>query len=323
MKTLRATWGDTRMVVLTALSAALYAAILIPFKLFPLIPGVTEIRPANAVPIVCSLLFGPAGAWGSAIGNLVGDFFGTLSPMSLFGFLGNFLYGFAPYALWRAMFGNVAPRRDLWSHRLGLGLVILVASAICALVIAWGSETGLGFLPFAYLGTIIFFNNLVVSLVLAPPLYFALVPRVRRWELEWTAILPAAVSARPRLARLGAILFIAGSLGGFGAGLGIATGVYDQHISIPKYMVRIWQTVVAPKISGESAPALTATATGSGAKRSVAVAPATHGKPAPVLTATATGGAVAARPPKTVKLTGLGLSMLPALALVAAGVLLL
>ena len=50
------------MVVLTALSAALFAAILIPFKILPIIPGVTEIRPANAIPIVCSLWFGPAGS---------------------------------------------------------------------------------------------------------------------------------------------------------------------------------------------------------------------------------------------------------------------
>lgn len=315
MKTLRATWGDTRMVVLTALSAALYAAILIPFKLFPLIPGVTEIRPANAVPIVCSMLFGPAGAWGSAIGNLVGDFFGTLSPMSLFGFAGNFLYGFAPYALWRAMFGPVAPERGRWSHRFGLALVILAASAICALVIAWGSETGLGFLPFAYLGTIIFFNNFVVSLVLAPPLLFALQPRVRRWELEWTAILPEAVTRRPRFARLGAALFIAGSIGGFGAGIGIATGLYNQQISIPKYMVRIWHTVVAPKISGEApATPMKATATGGSAVKAA---------PKPALTATATGAAASAPAKPPVKLTGLGFSLLPALALVVGGVFLL
>jgi len=311
MKTLKANWADTRMVVLTALSAALYAAILIPFKLFPLIPGVTEIRPANAVPIVCSLLFGPAGAWGAAIGNLVGDFFGTLSPMSLFGFAGNFLYGFAPYALWRAMFGTAEPRRDRWSHRLGLAFVILVASAICALVIAWGSETGLGFLPFAYLGTIIFFNNFVVSLVLAPPLLFALLPRVRRWELLWTSILPADVTVRPRLARIGAILFVVGAFGGFGAGLGIATGVYDQHVSVPHYMVRIWTTVVAPKISGQ-APAAPAAPQAAGPAKAASTP----------LSATATGAPVApAKPP--VHLTGIGLSLLPALALVGVGVLLL
>ena len=38
------------MVVLTAICAALYAAILIPFKVVPLIPGITEFRPANARP---------------------------------------------------------------------------------------------------------------------------------------------------------------------------------------------------------------------------------------------------------------------------------
>ena len=39
------------MVVLTAMCAALYAAILIPFKIVPMIPGITEFRPANAVPV--------------------------------------------------------------------------------------------------------------------------------------------------------------------------------------------------------------------------------------------------------------------------------
>ena len=91
-------WRNTRLVVLTAVSASLYAALLIPFKVLPLIPGVTELRPANAVPVVCSLLFGPAGAWGAAIGNLIGEFFGGIGPGDLFGFAGNFLYGFLPYA---------------------------------------------------------------------------------------------------------------------------------------------------------------------------------------------------------------------------------
>lgn len=59
-------WSNTRMVVLTALTAALYAAVLIPFKPIPIIPGFTEIRPAVAVPLVFGLLFGPAAAWGAA-----------------------------------------------------------------------------------------------------------------------------------------------------------------------------------------------------------------------------------------------------------------
>src|SRR5256885_9788403 len=102
MRELFAMWSNTRMVVLTAISAALYAAILIPFKVVALIPGITEFRPANAVPIVCSFLFGPAAAWGAAFGNLIGDFFGGLGPGDLFGFLANLLYGLVPYAVWEA-----------------------------------------------------------------------------------------------------------------------------------------------------------------------------------------------------------------------------
>ena len=52
------------MVVLTAMCASFYAAVLIPFMVVPIIPGVTHFRPANALPVVCSFLFGPAAAWG-------------------------------------------------------------------------------------------------------------------------------------------------------------------------------------------------------------------------------------------------------------------
>ena len=96
-------WRHTKMVVLVALTAGVYAAILVPLKAIPLIPGVTEIRPANVIPVVFSLLFGPAAAWGAAFGNLIGDFFGTLGLGSIFGFVGNFFYGLVAYKLWGKM----------------------------------------------------------------------------------------------------------------------------------------------------------------------------------------------------------------------------
>ena len=95
-------WRNTRMVVLTAICAALYAAILIPFKVVPIIPGVSEFRPANAVPIVCSFLFGPAAAWGAALGNLIAEFFGGLGPGDVFGSIANLCYGLLPYLVWDA-----------------------------------------------------------------------------------------------------------------------------------------------------------------------------------------------------------------------------
>src|SRR4030065_265055 len=92
-------WKNTRMIILVAVCSAIYGAALIAFKAaIPLIPGITEVRIANIFPMGFSVLFGPAGAWGCAIGNLIGDLFGgTLGPGSLAGFVGNFLLGYLPY----------------------------------------------------------------------------------------------------------------------------------------------------------------------------------------------------------------------------------
>ena len=149
---LRHVWRDTRLLVLSAQIAAIYAAVLIPFKVgIPIIPGFVELRPANVIPIVGSLLFGPAAAWGAGIGNVIGDCFGTLGPASLFGFLGNFLYGYVPYLC----------RHD----RMGRGTV--------------GPPPVLAFV------SAIFLNNLVMATLLGPPLLLFLYPRVKQWNLYY------------------------------------------------------------------------------------------------------------------------------------------
>ena len=133
-------WGNTRMVVLSAISASLYAAVLVPFKVVPLIPGVTELRPANAIPVVCSFMFGPAAAWGAAIGNLIGDFFGGVGPADIFGFFANVMYGYVPYKVWQVMAKNQAP--GIRSPRTALTYVVacLVASTFCADIVGWGEN---------------------------------------------------------------------------------------------------------------------------------------------------------------------------------------
>ncbi len=189
-------WQDTRLIVVTAQIAAIYAAILIPFKAgIPIIPGFVELRPANAIPIVASLLFGPAAAWGAGIGNIIGDCFGTLGPASVFGFLGNFLFGYLPYLMW----GNLGwlssgqpPMVQSWRQGLEYGLVCVVASGVCGGVIGWGVEL-LGLLPFIVLAPAIFFNNIVMGLLLGPPLLGFLYPRVQRWHLRYEDIRPSLV----------------------------------------------------------------------------------------------------------------------------------
>ena len=185
---LRHVWRDTRLLVLSAQIAAIYAAVLIPFKVgIPIIPGFVELRPANVIPIVSSLLFGPAAAWGSGIGNVIGDCFGTLGPASLFGFLGNFLYGYVPYLLWGNL-GWLSSGREpmVRSWRQGMEYVIVCAFAamVCAATIGWGVEL-LGLLPFWLLFPAIFLNNLVMATLLGPPLLLFLYPRVKQWNLYY------------------------------------------------------------------------------------------------------------------------------------------
>ena len=185
---LRHVWQDTRLLVLSAQIAAIYAAVLIPFKVgIPIIPGFVELRPANVIPIVSSLLFGPAAAWGAGIGNVIGDCFGTLGPASLFGFLGNFLYGYVPYLLWGHL-GWLSSGREptVGSWRQGVEYVIICACAsmVCAATIGWGVEL-LGLLPFWLLFPAIFLNNLVMATLLGPPLLLFLYPRVKQWNLYY------------------------------------------------------------------------------------------------------------------------------------------
>lgn len=209
------------MVVLTAISAALYAAILIPFKVLPIIPGVTEFRPANAVPVICSFLFGPAGAWGAAIGNVIGDFFGGIGPGDLFGFIGNFLYGVIPYKVWDAITDS-----DPVPHTAGMWIAfvatVLLASAACALSVGWGINL-LGFVPFSVLGNIILVNNFLVAVVLAPILLAVIYPRVRRARLLYRDIMPRPAHSRWSR-RLGLVLVVAATVGGMVLGNLLSSG---------------------------------------------------------------------------------------------------
>jgi energy-coupling factor transport system substrate-specific component len=214
-------WQDTRMVVFTAIAAALYAAILIPFKVMPIIPGVTEFRPANAVPVICSFLFGPAAAWGSAIGNLIGDLFGGIGPGDAFGFVGNFLYGLVPYRAWEATGGgDPTPRTPSeWARMV---FVIFVASASCALIVGWGLNL-LGFQPFPLLGNVVLTNNFVTATALGPLTLRVLYPRVKSGGFLYADHVPG----RPRRSPVGPIVLALAAtfaIGGHLAGNLIYTG---------------------------------------------------------------------------------------------------
>ena len=187
MRELIACWQHTRMIVLIALCAALYVAVLLPFKIATIVPGITEIRPAMALPIFFSIFFGPAAAWGTAFGNVIGDVLGgTIGPGSLFGFFGNILYGMVPYRMVNAYLGS---REQLGTGKGWAVFVfsVILASALCAMIIALGVDL-IGF-PFGFIVHTIFLNNVLVSLVLATLLIKALGKRIREMKLTYEQIL--------------------------------------------------------------------------------------------------------------------------------------
>ena len=235
MTELRLMWRNTRMVVLCAISAALYAAVLVPFKVVPLIPGVTELRPANAVPIVCSFLFGPAAAWGAAIGNMIGDFFGGVGPADLFGFWANLMYGYVPYKVWNVLAAGESPVPRTPGAMLKYAVACLMASALCADIIGWG-ENLLALRPFAVLGNVIIFNNMAAALVLSPFLLAAVYPRVRSARMLYQDVMPEHPRRPMAVAAIGFVLLVVGTSGAWLFGNLISTGYWEPHF-LPAAMV--------------------------------------------------------------------------------------
>lgn len=196
------------MIVLIGLTAALYVAVLLPFKIASIVPGITEIRPGAALPIVFSVFFGPAAAWGSAFGNTIGDVMGgTIGPGTFFGFLGNFIYGYAPYRILRAF--QSSPEEKLNAKGwLALLLAVCVASGFCAVIIALGVDF-LGIVAFSFLVTTIFLNNVLVSLILVPLLLPALHKRFRQMRFTYTQIMQPADVSSPLFKQAGVLMAVA------------------------------------------------------------------------------------------------------------------
>ena len=246
MKEVFTMWRHTQMVVLVALSAAIYAAVLIPLKGFPIIPGAIEIRPANVFPFVFSLLFGPAGAWGAAIGNLIGDFFGTLTVGSIGGFIGNFFLGLLPYKLWGSFFrgSDVEPNPNTAKKLAVYVAIVIIVSVVCASIIAWFVAL-LELFPFTPVLLLIASNNVIPGIVLGPILLIALYPRVKRFGLLWTEIMePEEVSA-PRFQILGNALVWVGGIGALITGLLIEAGGFGGGITVGLALIPFLVLVVA------------------------------------------------------------------------------
>lgn len=246
MRELITMWKSTQMIVLTVLVAAVYAAVLIPFKPIVLVPGITEIRVAQIIPPVTALLFGPAAAWGAAFGNLIGDFFGTFGPGSAFGFFGNFLLGAIPYVLW----GRLGPLSsgEEPAMRNGKQIVefvalVAISGVACAMVIAWGLDV-LRLVPYSVLGTIIAINNVVLPAIVGWLVLRLLYGRVKRMGLIWADVMAPEDVATGR-AGIGTALMVIGGVGGWAIGMIAAFGIGGGAPGDASVMVAVAPFMVA------------------------------------------------------------------------------
>jgi energy-coupling factor transport system substrate-specific component len=224
MKAAFTMWKNTRMIILTAVCAAIYSAALLAFKTaIPLIPGITEVRVGNIFPMSFGLMFGPAGAWGSAIGNLIGDIFGgTLTPSSLAGFVGNFLLGYLPYTLWTTLvpFHHKIFQWEVraWSNWVSYFFIAFISAVACAVVISIFVDF-MGVVPYKVLVKIITLNNAIGSFigVILLTSVFKLVKD--HLQLYWGDVMEEADQGKPLAGPLGAWVVTIASLFGLFGGL--------------------------------------------------------------------------------------------------------
>lgn len=156
------------------LSAVVFFAIALPFRsLFTLLPGVTEIRPANMVPLVFGIQFGPAAAWGIAVGNLISDILsGSSAFVCITGFIANFFYTYIPYKLWYTLRLGKEPihpvRLNTVLEIIKYILVVLIDSFITTVSLSLVFEAA-GFQSFSSSFPLLFFNNFDFAIILGIP----------------------------------------------------------------------------------------------------------------------------------------------------------
>lgn len=196
------------------ISAAIFFAVALPFKyLFSLVPGVTEIRPANVVPPVLGVLFGLPAAVGISVGNLISDILsGSNAFICITGFIANFLYSYLPYRMWYTEFASkgkvTPPNLSSMKDVLKFIFVIFINSLLVTILLMLIFETA-GFGTSGDNAPLLFFNNFDFAVILGVPLLSILansriVPHTpkrkektgkRRLFLNVTSVLPYVISA--------------------------------------------------------------------------------------------------------------------------------
>ncbi len=152
----------------------LFVVVAAPFKsILTLVPGMTEVRPANMIPVVFGLIWGPAGAWGIAVANAITDVIsGSGFNVWFPGFLINFFYAYLPYKMWYSLdLGRKTvdkPNLKSVSDIVRFIIIVFVDSLVTTVLLSVLFEY-LGFQTYGSSGLLLFFNNFDFAVVLGIP----------------------------------------------------------------------------------------------------------------------------------------------------------
>lgn len=142
------------------------------FKVLVLIDKLAEVRPVNSIHMVSGLLFGPVGGMGCAVGNLIADCFGTLTPASIIGFFANFLGAYIPWKLWY-LYRKEKPNLHSGKNVILFILISYVSACSVSWVLGYGLELFFGsWVPKFY--QYVFLNQFGFSIGLGLPFFIVL-----------------------------------------------------------------------------------------------------------------------------------------------------
>lgn len=133
---------------------------------------VTDVRPGCVVPLFSTICFGPAAAVGCAISNAIADYLvGNSMALIIEGIPIQFLYGYIPYVVWKAL-----TKGDDHSYRIDSSskyLLIMLVSFIFALL----SCVGVGILCYQFynlnpvdIGKFVLLNNFTFPMLFSYPI---------------------------------------------------------------------------------------------------------------------------------------------------------
>ncbi len=131
------------------ISAAIFFILNAPLRWLQNFSNLSGLRISAIYPVSAGLLMGPYGALGCGIGNLLSDLLTGFDPLSILGFVGNFLFAYLPYKLWHTI---LPIKSKQFSATFVTKYVVITAfSVFASMAFISAGTTILGLHNFAYM----------------------------------------------------------------------------------------------------------------------------------------------------------------------------